>query len=189
MNDKHEPTPPEINSAFKLSLIKDQHVPSGSEVHLDFSTYATIPEGDTITWSIEDFPEPFTIDPKTGVVTGKAPVVELNQGQLVSATIRSDSTGEERVSFFQLEIIGTILLETPEGAAFFAEDKELNFDELIGTVDIQQFIQQLIDEHFAWIFVYDATHRQTTMGKLIEERTAKSGWLIKNYENVVIPIK
>lgn len=170
----------------ELAFIPEQLIPAGLAVEIPFYEFAKLEEGQNLEFSIKDFPEGFTIDPKTGILKGIAPKTELNQSFLVSLRLTNLDTGKYAESLFRLEVIGSLLLETEEGKAFFTQ-KPITFWEALKSWELRLFIQQLINEHFACVIIYDAKHPHTErLGKLINKREASTGWTIFNYENVVM---
>lgn len=178
-------TDPNNSETPELQFIPDQTIAAGRKVEISFYEYAIFDENDPVEFSIDDFPEGLTIDPKKGIVTGIAPNVELNQSVVVALTLTNLDTRNYAQAIFRLEIIGTLLLETPEGQAFFAR-KEVNLWDSLKTWEIQLFIQQLINEHFAWVMMYDATQKSGNLGKFSGRTLAKTGWEIVNFENAVM---
>ena len=97
--------------APELRFIPEQLVRSGSKVEIPLYEYSVLPKNENLEFSIQDFPEGLTINPKTGLVTGIAPTTELNQSFLVSVTLTNLETGKYTQSMFRLEILGSLLLD------------------------------------------------------------------------------
>lgn len=169
----------------ELRFIPEQMVAAGSRVEIPFYQFARMEEGRNYEFSVKDFPEGLSIDPKSGVLSGTAPKTELNQSYLCSVTLTDLDTDKYAQSIFRLEVIGSLLLDTVEGKAFFANE-ELNFWDAVKTWELQLFIQQMIIEHFAWVVMYDATQYLGTLGEFQSRREAKSGWEIIVFENAVM---
>lgn len=177
-------TDDELLSFPELRFIPDQTVMSGSKVEINFFDFALREKGHNVEFSIVDFPEGFIIEPKAGVVTGIAPVTELNQTFVVKLILTNLDTRNFVQAIFRLEVIGSLLLETPEGKAFFGQE-ELNFWDSVKTWELRLFIQQLIAEHFAWVMLYDAAN-SSNLGQLQSRRIAGTGWEIINFDNAVM---
>lgn len=169
----------------ELRFIPEQVIAAGSRVEIPFYQFATLEDSGNFEFSIKDFPEGFIIDPKSGIVTGTAPKTELNQSHLCTVILTNLETRQSAQSIFRLEIIGSLLLDTPEGKAFFAE-KALNFWDSVKIQELRLFIQQLVVEHFAWVMMYDAEQYLGKLGEFQSRREAKSGWEIIVFENAVM---
>lgn len=184
-DSSYDPTIPEGVPLVKN--IPDQIFAAGREVTVDFSEYVLKKEGENYHYAIDDFPEGFVVGADTGIVTGVAPKPELNESIAVRLIV-SNTNSEEKASntvFFRLEIIGTILLGTPEAKAFFG-DEPVNFWDAVGDYELRQFIQQLINEHFVWLYLYDSDKTPESSGEFQKLIKAKSGWNIYLFENVIM---
>lgn len=182
MSDNDADENPEMPA---LHFIPDQIVAAGSNVEILFSKFTAVSNTSDMEYSISGFPDNFTIDPKTGVLTGVAPTTELNQIFVVTMTLTHVKTKQFANAIFKLEVIGTLLLETPESRAFFARENT-NFWDSIKTWELQVFIQQLIVEHFAWVLMYDSKEYLGTLGKFENRRIARTGWNVVVFENGVM---
>jgi len=169
----------------RVYQILEQLVESGKAVNLDMGDFVEISEGEILKFSMTDGPEEFVMDPETGVITGQAPATELNKTYLVTFTVTNEETGLFSSVMFRLEIVGSLLLETTEGQAFFAR-QELNFWDACKTWELQLFIQQLIVEHYAWVMMYDESKQHDQLGILIKSMEAGTGWMILEFENAVM---
>lgn len=175
----------DIKTENEKSTIDKQVIAAGKEAHVDLSHYFSPEEEETLEYEIEDLPEGLTIDSKTGIITGPAPATETNQSYTPTLITTSSLSKKRTKETFNLEIIGTLMLDTPEARAFFGLEP-VNFWDMVMEWEIRQFIQRLIDEHFVWIYVYDANRSNESSGKFLSKRKATSGWLILEFENVVM---
>jgi len=179
-----ENTTSSFEGAPELTYIPDQVVAAGRDARLNLSAFVIERPGETVSYSIEDFPDGFVVDESTGIVTGTAPRLELNETKLVGVRVNS-SNGLETLSLFNLEIIGTILLDTPEAKAYFG-DEPVNFWDAAADWEIQQFIQQLLNEHFVYIYFHDGDNPPESSGKFLDKKVAKTGWNIYHFKDVVM---
>lgn len=168
-----------------VAPITTQHLAAGGQAHIDLRQFVTLRAGEQVQFELQQSPDFLTIDSQSGLITGQAPNVELNESFTIMATLTSDVTGEATQSEFELEIIGTILLSTPEAKAYFGGEGISDIKALSGW-EIQLFIQQLINEHFVWIYLFDQDKPPQSSGEFITLKKSDAGFNIYHYEHVVM---
>lgn len=169
----------------RLHDIPEQLVQSGKFSKIDLSDFLEISDEENLEFSMEDGPPEFTLDPNTGMLSGQAPDTELNKTYLITLTVTNTDTQLYSTAMFRFEIIGSLLLETAEGRAFFAKE-ESNFWDASKAWELQLFIQHLITEHYAWVMMYDESKQQDQLGELLARKKANSGWDILEFENAIM---
>ncbi len=171
----------------RIHQIPEQLVQSGKAVNLDMSDFVEISSEEVghLQYHIAEGPDELSIDSQTGFITGTAAVTDLNKTYMIELTVTNTQTQLSDNVAFRLEIIGSLLLETDEGRAFFAKE-ELNFWDASKHWELQLFIQQLIAEHFAWVMIYDDSKRDVPLGAILDKFEASTGWLVLEFENAVM---
>jgi hypothetical protein len=138
-------------------------------------------ENPSLTYTLETLdglPQGMAFDEKEGLLhSEEIAAADLNKVFVIFFKATDETTGHTVKSVFTLEV-----KQFPAPSRNAEENlwrqSELN--------RVRQFIQQLINDHFVCIAIYDANMTESELGNIQRVRQAKTGWTIRRYENVIL---
>lgn len=163
--------------------IPEQVLNAGQAANINLAQYFHAAADEVLTFSINDFPPGIEIDAMSGILTGKAINVPFNTPFLVSVTATSQSSNKTATEHFALTIVP---VGQPQEAIVTKMLEDKNFLANVEPWQLQQWIQYIIQEHYACIYIFNGAYPPVdfTGGAII--KMAKTGFAIYNYENHII---
>lgn len=164
--------------------IPEQIVNSGSDISINLAQYFSASEGAPLSYSASGLPQGITIDAKTGELNGTAPKIDIDAPFLASITATIVGTEATATEFFPLTILASGSAQAEGAIKQTFEDTD--YLEAARRWELLRWIQFIINEHYATVYIYDGQNPPKAFGLLQEKHKAKTGFTILNYENYVV---
>jgi hypothetical protein len=185
MTDQQDSPPQSIQSSHIPEVI----LAAGDAVHLNLAQYFRAPPGEELTYVIEFFPEGLSIDPATGIVTGTAPLVNMDTPYLVCVTATGKKSQQSLAEYFAIEVTakpGVAQPEAPEASMVSTAMQDVRYMQPGYRWELVRLIQYIINQHYAVAYLYDGEHPPQGFGNMLDKRQAESGFTIVNFENMIV---
>ena len=155
-------------------------------VNFDLSSFFIIPSGQSVIYSIDRFPPGLTVTPTTGMVSGQVMNVPINTPFLVSATATNPKTKQSATEYFPITIVVASETEATQEGLVTKVLSEADYLSDSQRLQTQQWLQFIIQEHFACVYIFNGVYPPAEFGGLPAIRKANTGFSIYNFENYVI---
>jgi hypothetical protein len=166
--------------------IPEQILRSGTTINLDLSSYFSSPFREKITYEAEGLPPGITIDSATGIISGTTLNLPLATPFLVSVTATNEEDQQKLTEYFPIIVVD---IEQPLPKEHEEIIPQVIIEDYLTETQrwqLQQWINLIIQEHYACAYFYDGGYPPKSIGAFQEIKTASTGFSIYVFENCLI---
>lgn len=176
----------EQSKSLESKPIPEQVLRSGATINLDLSSYFFAVAGGKINYEAEGLPPGVAIDPATGIISGTTLHLPLATPFLVGVTVTNEEDQQKLTEYFPIIVVDIEEALPVDQQGVISEVIAEDYLTETQRWQLQQWINLIIQEHYACVYFYDGGSPPKSIGAFKEIKTAETGFSIYIFENCLI---